>query len=149
VTRENFENMYDNVYKTMLEANMAEELSEKIQHEAGLLSKSKLTRPDYVLFVDETGCNTNQLNDGRFGNELFGLTKVDREGGAPIGATTGLHYTVLFFPGTGEAVLCAIIFKSEQDISEIPISWKTVIDISCQDVDNTERVMQGGPTCYF
>jgi hypothetical protein len=37
-----------------------------------------------------------------------------------------IHFTVLpFISGTGEAVMCAIIFKSKQDVSEIPISWKT------------------------
>jgi len=43
----------------MGEEGMAEEVSEEIQHETGLPSKFKLTRPEYVLFVDETGCNTN------------------------------------------------------------------------------------------
>jgi hypothetical protein len=78
VTKENFENMYENVYKTMVEAGVAEELSEEIQHKAGLPSKYRLTRPEYVLFVDETGCNTNQLNDGRVDNEQFILPKVDK-----------------------------------------------------------------------
>ncbi len=31
---------------------------EAIQHEAGLPTKHKLTRPKYLVFVDETGCNT-------------------------------------------------------------------------------------------
>ncbi len=78
MTKENFENMYENVYKTMVEAGVAEELSEEIQHKAGLPSKYRLTRPEYVLFVDETGCNTNQLNDGRVDNEQFILPKVDK-----------------------------------------------------------------------
>ena len=123
VTQENFENMYENVYKTMVEAGVAEELEEAIQLDAGLPTKYKLTVPDHVLFVDETGSNTNQLNDGRVGGERFILPKDNSECGAPTGATTDIHYTVLpFISGTGEAVLCAIIFKSELDISEIPIS---------------------------
>jgi hypothetical protein len=150
VTKENFENMYENVYKTMVEAGVAEEVSEEIQHEAGLPSKFRLTRPEYILFVDETGCNTNQLNDGRVGNELFIVPKVDSECGAPTGATTDIHFTVLpFISGTGEAVMCAIIFKSEQDVSEIPISWKTGIDITCENVEDTTNVMRGGAYLYF
>jgi hypothetical protein len=150
VTRENFENMYENIYKTMVEADVAEELSEAIQHEAGLPTKYQLTKPEYVLFVDEMGCNTNQLNDGRVGGEMFILPKLDSECGAPTGATTDLHYTVLpFISGTGEAVMCAIIFKSDQDISEIPINWKTGIDITYNDIEDNERVMGGGPTCFF
>ncbi len=106
--------MYENVYNTMVEAGVAEEVSEEIKYETGLPSKFKLTRPEYVVFVDETGCNTNQLNDGRVGNEKFILPKQDSEFGAPIGATTDIHFTVLpFILGTGEAVMCAVIFKSE------------------------------------
>jgi hypothetical protein len=55
-----------------------------------------------------------------------------------------IHYTVLpFFSGTGEAVLCAIIFKSKLDISEIPISWKIGIDITCN-IEVKAAVMHGG-----
>jgi hypothetical protein len=54
VTRENFENMYENVYKTMVEAGVAEELEEAIQLDAGLPTKYQLTVPDHVLFVAET-----------------------------------------------------------------------------------------------
>jgi hypothetical protein len=70
---------------------------------------------------------------------------MDSECGAPTGATTDLHYP--FVSGTGEAVMCAIIFKSEQVISEIPINWKTGIDI--EDIDDREKVMCGGPTYFF
>jgi len=150
VTRENFENMYENIYETMVEAGVAEELTKPIQYDEGLPTKYRLIHPEYVLFVDETGCNTNQLNDGRVGGELFILPKLDSECGAPTGATTDLHYTVLpFVSGTGEAVLCAIIFKSELDISEIPINWKTGIDITCEDVEDRAKVMCGGPTCFY
>ncbi len=45
--------------------------------------------------------------------------------------------------------MCTILFKSEQDISKIPVSWKTGIDITCENVDDTAAVMQGGPTCFF
>jgi hypothetical protein len=100
--------------------------------------------------VDETGCNTNQLNDRRVGNELFIVPKVDSECRAPTGMTTDIHFTVLpFISGTGEAVMCAIIFKSKQDVSEIPISWKTGIDITCENIEDTANVMWGGPTCIF
>jgi hypothetical protein len=64
VTRENFENMYEKIYATIVEAGVAEELTEPIQYKDGLPTKYRLIHPEYVLFVDETGCNTNQLNDG-------------------------------------------------------------------------------------
>ncbi len=115
--------MYENVYKMMVEAGIAEVVEEAIQHEAGLLTKYKLTHPKYLVFVNETGCNTNQLNDGKVGGELFIMPKNVGNAAAPAGATTDIHFTVLpFISATGEPVLCAIIFKSEQPISEIPVN---------------------------
>ena len=150
VKSENFQNMYENVYATMVEAGIAEELEEEIQHERGLPTKYALTKPEFLLFVDETGCNTNQLNDGKVGGELFIMPKNIGDGAAPAGATTDLHFTVLpFISGTGEPVLCAIIFKSEQQISEIPVNWKTGIDLTCDDADDMAKVAAGGPTCTY
>jgi hypothetical protein len=72
---------------------------------------------------------------------------MDSECGAPTGTTTDLHYTVLpFVSGTGEAVMCAIIFKSEQEIGEILINWKTLpVKTSTTEKESCE----GGPTCLF
>jgi hypothetical protein len=138
--------MYKNVYKTMVEVGVAEELEEAIQLDAGLPTKYKLTYPDHVLFVDETGCNTNQLNDGRVGGELFILPRNDSKCGAPTGATTDLHYTILaFISGTGKAVLCAIIFKSELSIQDIPVSWKTGIDITGNVDDEAATIVEDLP----
>jgi hypothetical protein len=125
VTKDNFLNMYTNVYETMVEAGVAEKLEQEIQHEEGLLTKFKLTKPEFLLFVDKTGCNTNQLNDGRVGGELFVLPKNDNEAGAPTGSTTELHFTVLgFVSGTGEPVMCAIIFKSDQKLMRFRLVGK-------------------------
>ncbi len=38
-TRENFETMYENIYATMVEAGLAEELTKPIQYEDGLPTK--------------------------------------------------------------------------------------------------------------
>jgi hypothetical protein len=48
-----------------------------------------------------------------------------------------------FICGTGEPVICGIIIKSDQKTSEIPISWKTGIDITVDDVDDHNKVMAG------
>jgi hypothetical protein len=133
--------MYENVYEEMVKAGIAEEKEEEIEYETGLSSKFQLTKSEFLLFVDETGCNTNQLNDGRVGGELFVVPKIDNEAGAPIGSTTDLHFTVLgFISGTGEALMCAIIFKSDLPVSEIPVSWKSGLDITC----TTVRCWLGG-----
>jgi hypothetical protein len=124
----------------------------KTQYEEGLPSKYTLTLPEYLLFVDETGCNTNQLNDGKVGGEVFIMPKDCGDAAAPAGATTDLHYTVLpFISGTGVPVLCAIIFKSEQSIKDIPINWKLGIDITVtnEDANDIATVARGGPTCFF
>jgi hypothetical protein len=76
------------------------------------------------LFVDEIGCNTNQLNDGRVGGELFVLPKMDNEAGLPIGSTTDLHFTVLgFISGTGKADVS--LTKSQL---AYPLSFKEDVD---------------------
>jgi hypothetical protein len=149
VTKENFQNMYENVYEERVKAGIAEEKEEEIEYETGLPSKFQLTKPEFLLFVDETGCNTNQLNDGRVGGELFVVPKTDNEAGAPIGSTTDLHFMVLgFISGTGEAVMCAIIFKSDLPVSEIPVSWKLGLDITCN-ADDPSKMLAGGPMCTY
>jgi hypothetical protein len=42
-----------------------------------------------------------------------------------------MHFTVLaFISGTGEAIMCVIVLKSEKPIEEIPLSWRYGIDIT-------------------
>jgi hypothetical protein len=151
-TRDNFKNMYDNIYEAMVEAGIAEELDEEINYSSGLPTRFKLTHPDYLLFVDETGCNTSQLNDGKVGGEVFTMPKNCGDAAAPAGATTDIHFTILpFISGTGEPVLCSIIFKSEQDIKDIPLNWKLGIDLAVEngDAEVIKKVGRGGPTCFY
>jgi hypothetical protein len=46
-------------------------------------------------------------------------------------------------------VLYAIIFKSKQKINEIPVHWKTCIDLTCDDADGMAKVAAGGPTSTY
>jgi hypothetical protein len=141
--------MHESVYEAMVSAGVAEKEEEEINYGTGLPSRYRLTKPEYVLFVDETGCNTNQLNDGRVGGELFIVPQVANEAGRPIGSTTDLHFTVLgFISGTGEAVMCAIIFKSDLPVMEIPISWKLGLDIR-KDPEIQYNAMARGATCTY
>ncbi len=39
--------------------------------QAGRKTKYILTRPEFVFFVDEVGCNTSQKNDGNNGGQKF------------------------------------------------------------------------------
>jgi hypothetical protein len=71
-----------------------------------------LTKPENVLFVNETGCNTNQKEDGHVGGCHF-ILPTCAFGGGWVGAAIDIHFTVLCFTAaTGEPVMCAIILKS-------------------------------------
>jgi hypothetical protein len=174
-TYEHFSNMYDTVYNAMVECGVAEVLDEETMfdkegnevHDPTLMygrpTKYRLLKPERCLFVDEVGCNTNQKEDGHVGGEKFILAKDQTESGC-TGTNTDLHFTVLAFTaGTGEAVMCAVILKSEKDIEKLPLTWKMGIDIT-KDLQTGETgfevyerngeengggAMIGGPTCYF
>jgi hypothetical protein len=136
----------------MVEAGIAEELEEEMHYECRLPTKFKLTHPDYLLFVNEMGCNTNQLNDEKVEGEVYIMPKSCGDEAAPAGATTDLHFTILpFISGTGEPVLCSIIFKSEQDINDIPLNWRLGINLTVEgtDADDITKVARGGPTCFY
>jgi hypothetical protein len=56
----------------MVEAGVAEELSSEVEAGVGRPIKYNLLRPECMVFVDETGCNTNQKDDGHIGgNHLY------------------------------------------------------------------------------
>ena len=73
--------MYNLVYKAMESAGVAiildkakwmNEKSEEVSDQSkaiGLECTHKLIHPEYVLFADEVGCNTNQKDDGNYGGE--------------------------------------------------------------------------------
>jgi hypothetical protein len=79
-TKDNFATMNDDIYKKMVGAGVAEELSEAVFRDRkgntvlepdptryGRKTKFKLTHPERVLFVDEAGENTSQKQDGHLG----------------------------------------------------------------------------------
>jgi hypothetical protein len=165
--------MYDSVYESMVEAGVAIRLDEEAMYDRegnlvdskermyGRPTKYHITRPENVLFVDETGCNTNQKSDGLVGGERF-VVPADNTGIGCVGSVTDIHFTVMCFTsGMGEPVMCSVIFKSEKKVSEIPLNWKTGIDITKDIKQGTSPLhtlflnsveggaMQGGPTCCF
>jgi hypothetical protein len=137
-TYEHFSNMYDGAYEGMVEAGVAVKLEEEVMYDKfgeittdkskryGRPTKYKLTHPEEILFVDETGCNTNMREDGHVGGETFALPAKDDDCGRS-GATTDIHFSVLCFTnGVGDPVLCAIILKSAKDIDDVPVTWKVM-----------------------
>lgn len=134
--------MYDEVYDMMVKAGVAIKLDEKVMLDIdgkvvyskeemyGRPPQFQVTKPEQILFVDETGSNTNQKDDGLEGGQRI-VTGAKQTEGACIGSTTDIHFTVLCFTaGTGEPVMCGIILKSDRDISEIPLRWSLGVDIT-------------------
>jgi hypothetical protein len=74
--------MYDGVYNGMVRAGIPVKLEEEIMYNKigevstnkeemyGRPTKYKITNPEYLLFVDKTGCNTNMKVDGYAGGQL-------------------------------------------------------------------------------
>lgn len=172
-TVQHFTNMYNTVYDAMVQCGVAEMTENELMYDkygkvtddvammCGRPTKYRLLKPERCLFVDETGCNTNQKDDGYNGGEMF-VVSVDQQETGRNGSVTDIHFTVLpFISGTGEAVLCAIVLKSEKDIKDIPIKWKYGIDITKDVIENEcdikmlelnsgeGKAMSGGPVCRF
>ena len=71
-TYENFEQVHDDVYRGMVKSGIAVELENEVWvNKEGLIVESEaesfgrktkylLTRPNYLIFVDETGDDTSQ-----------------------------------------------------------------------------------------
>jgi hypothetical protein len=127
----------------------------------GRPARYRITKPEYILFADEAGSNTNQKDDGLIGGQQIVTATNQTEGGC-IGSRTDIHFTVLCFTaGNGEHVLCGIILKSEKSVSAIPISWQMGIDITKDPLtgvsqsetfrlnSGSNRSVQGGPVCNF
>jgi hypothetical protein len=119
-----------------------------------------LTKPERCVYVDKTGCNTNMKNDGHVGGRRYVMGANQVEGGR-TGVVSDIHCTVLAFTsGTGHAIMCAIIMKSDKDVADLPISWKLGIDIS-KEVQTGETLLEvydnnqqtgvsiGGPKCTY
>ena len=89
----------------------------------------QVNHPEYILFADERGCQTNQKQDGNVGNRKY----IVEKGTTPqiICSTTDHRFTILpFTSGSGEAVCCVLIFQHKGE--EVPMTWKSGIDITVE-----------------
>ena len=96
----------------------------------------RIDHPDYILFADESGCQTNQKQDGNVGNRKF----IVEHGTRPqtICSTADHRFTILpFTSSSGEAVCCVIIFQHKEE--EVPVTWKTGIDITVENPIRNEK----------
>jgi hypothetical protein len=162
---QNFAQMYDLVYEQMDQARVLEALEVPVwmnlageivssQKEAFGEKVSKIVKhADYLLFVDEVGNNTNMKEDGRIGGER--LLKARGQTAEVTAATSDAHFTVLgFTAGTGEPVMCAIIFAASEMTQELQLG----IDIRAPLVEGDDSLRgnygpgkryPGAPTCNF
>jgi hypothetical protein len=125
----NFSQMYDNIYDTMVEAGVDKKLDEPIwvnnngietdeKDAFGRMAAHALCHPDYVVFVDEVGCNTSQEGDGAHGDKkkIVGRGTVPKESAT----TNDNHFTLLgFTSATGEPVMCRVIIEGSKLQPEI------------------------------
>jgi hypothetical protein len=130
------------VYETMVEPGIAEKLDKEIMQNIGgkettnknkmygRPTKYRLTHPKELLFVDETGCNTTMKQDEHVGGEMFLLPCEDKESEIAAAVTDTPFYVLSFSSGTNEPVLCAVIFKSNKDVDNIPYTWRLGIDLA-------------------
>jgi hypothetical protein len=161
----NFSQMYDLVYEQMNQAGVLEDLEVPVwMNLAGEIVSSEaeafgervsqvVKHPDYVMFVDEVGNNTNMKDDGRIGGER--LLKGKGQTAEVTAATSDAHFTVLgFTAATGEPVMCAIIFAAGEMTQELQLG----VDIRAPLVEGDDSIRgnygpgkryPGAPTCQF
>jgi len=119
-TLENFSFMYKEIYAKMVESRVAIELDKEqwvskegiivhSEEEAfGRKTKYLVTRPEYIVFVDETGDNTSQKNDGNVNGTRYVCDRDERC--LQTSSFKDRHFTSLGFTlADGRPLLCAII----------------------------------------
>jgi hypothetical protein len=98
----------EDVYEAMVESGVAVKLDteQMFDKDANVVMDEKLmdrkptkyqfVHPEQMIFVDKTGCNTNQKDDGYAGGEQFLLPqeKEDVKGFGNVGTATDIHHTV-------------------------------------------------------
>ena len=129
-TLPNIKQMYDVIYDEMVDSCVAVSLQHPIftdingipeDHETkrfGLAQPIKITKPEWILFADESGFNTSQKRDGHVGGQRF----VVERGTTPqtMASTTDHKFTLLpFTSASGEAVCCAIIFREKEQFRQL------------------------------
>ena len=105
----------------------------------------EITHPEWMIFADETGCNTNMKADGQYGGTQFCIlcgTNPKKH------ARTSNHCFTLFpfVAMTGESVVYVIIFNSAA--KKVQASWDSGFDIRAQiKVNEKEELMIDKTNC--
>jgi len=158
-TYENFAQMYDDVYRGMVKSGIAIELEEEVwvnkegkivsteEESFGRKTKHILTRPNYLIFVDETGDDTSQKQDGNQGGEKFVVGVKER---ALLSSSfDGCHWTSLGFTlGDGRPLLCVIIIACSEVDAKTRMGLQPWCELQGNLVDNLQENSHG-PNKYF
>jgi len=161
--------MYDVIYDELVEAGVAIHLDNPVftdrdgkeveeDERFGLKQDIKITHPHYIMFADETGCNTSQKKDGHVG----GTKLIVEKGTVPqvMSSDTDHKFTLLpFTSASGEAVCCVVIFQSKT--GQVPMQWRMGIDASVNPIRGSDgeidvemnigegKFHPGGPKCKY
>jgi hypothetical protein len=164
-TLENFEAMYEDVYSRMVECGAALKLPDAVWvNKEGAIVQTKdeawgrqtnylLTRPDYVIFVDEVGDNTSQKNDGNVGGTKYVVEKSSRA--LITSSYKDRHFTALGFTlADGRPLLCVIIIAGAEVDAKVRMGLQPWCNVEGDLMENLEENSNGlekyfpfGPTC--
>ena len=166
-TYQNFDQMYTEIAKEMIEAGVSEEFPEPVwMDRAGNIVKEKrsygcmvthnVTRPECCLALDEVSGNTSQKGDGHIGGELLVCGKDETPQQAI--SIKSKHYTLMGITAfNGEIVMCVIIFSGIKPNALYETGFDPHAEMIGDWLDddflekNTGdgKMFPCGPTCYF
>ena len=126
-TFDNIDDMYELMYKHMIDARIAEHLPEeegywvdehgnKVEKEedaAGHKCTAKLIHPEYLLFGDEVGTDTAQDKDGHIGGQTY-LSVGDRQINLESSKATNRFTVIGLTAATGDPVMCIVIIAGKE-----------------------------------
>jgi hypothetical protein len=162
--------MYDVIYDQLVDARVARlrEIPVFMNRAGEIVDESEkygepvdidVLHPDYILFGDETGCNTSQQKDGHEGGRkyLCGKDQVPKTSCV----TSDHRFTLLpITTASGEPVVCVVIFQGSS--KDVPGSWASGIDIQLEPTRGENgkirtdesnfgkgKYFPNGPTCSF
>jgi hypothetical protein len=121
----------------------------------GRKTKYVMTRPNYLVFVDEVGDNTSQKDDGNIAGTKYVVGRKNRA--LMRAAHNDCHFTTLGFSlADGRPLLCVIIIACSEIDAKIRMGLQpwcevegegTVMDNLERNSHGTEKYFPFGPTC--
>ncbi len=167
------ETMYNAIYSIFADAGVASSMVEPVAYDIsgslvevgspfqyGLPCKIIIHHKDFILFGDETGINTNQMDDG----QVDGTKYVVPHGCVPLIQANSSEHRANVLPFTaasGDSVICVVIVENKR--KHVDSTWHTGIDntvdpilnlhglVDTRNTDNHSPMkhFHSGPVCHF